>query len=398
MNNLLTVIVPTRERPETLAHCLKTICWQDDPRLEIIVSDNAGGPETKRVTDSFSYDSRLRYIRPPQRLGMTEHWEFALAHAKGNWVTIIGDDDSLMPGAVKRLFDMVDGTPIKAVSSQTHRFRWPLEGNGADSKLVVRLGSGIERRDSREWLIRVLNGTQEFAALPCLYTGGFLHRDVIDEIKAKTDGKFFNSAMPDVYSGLAVASVVGDYLYSWEPLAMAGISRSSNSKAYSVSTVKNIKETPFFKENGKDCHPALGDGLTKKSVQIFVYESFLQSAHLRGDEIKTTMGAQLALAVAKSSGPDAVDILAYCRDLANRNALDFSKIISASRRMRAKNKVGRISEKILSLIPCGKLSRKTVLGHPDLKTVYDATVGASCVLDHEEIGHFSYIPMGIRNA
>ncbi len=44
---------------------------------------------------------------------MSEHWEFALSHAKGNWVTIIGDDDGLLPNAVKYLFQIVSKNRFK---------------------------------------------------------------------------------------------------------------------------------------------------------------------------------------------------------------------------------------------------------------------------------------------
>lgn len=50
----LTVIIPTKDRAETLQHCLKTVVSQTHPQLEILVSDNFSGPDVKAVVDSFS--------------------------------------------------------------------------------------------------------------------------------------------------------------------------------------------------------------------------------------------------------------------------------------------------------------------------------------------------------
>ena len=34
---------------------------------------------------------------------MSHNWEFALGFVPDGWVTIIGDDDALLPGALKRV-------------------------------------------------------------------------------------------------------------------------------------------------------------------------------------------------------------------------------------------------------------------------------------------------------
>src|SRR5208337_2329891 len=104
-SDLLSVIVPTRDRADTLVHCLKTVTAQPNLNLEILVSDNYSGPEVKQVVDQCN-DARVRYIRTNTRLGMSEHWEFALNHASGNWVTILGDDDGLLPHAVNDFFSL----------------------------------------------------------------------------------------------------------------------------------------------------------------------------------------------------------------------------------------------------------------------------------------------------
>ena len=81
----VTILLPTRNRADTLAFALQTLLRIDDDRLEILVSDNAGEDGTRDVVLGQS-DARLRYINPGRRLAMSQHWEFALAHATGDWL------------------------------------------------------------------------------------------------------------------------------------------------------------------------------------------------------------------------------------------------------------------------------------------------------------------------
>ncbi len=55
----LTVIIPTRERADTLFHTLRTVLEQEYENLEIIVSDNASIDNTRQVVSQFT-DVRLR--------------------------------------------------------------------------------------------------------------------------------------------------------------------------------------------------------------------------------------------------------------------------------------------------------------------------------------------------
>jgi len=76
-NPLITVIIPTRERADTLETCLQTVVAQTYPNLKIIVSDNCSNDNTKDVVLSFD-DKRITYLNTGRRLSMTHNWEFAI--------------------------------------------------------------------------------------------------------------------------------------------------------------------------------------------------------------------------------------------------------------------------------------------------------------------------------
>src|SRR6185437_16169208 len=78
---LVSVGIPTFNRPTGLNRTLQLICGQTYPNLEILVSDNASpGSETERVVREFSeIDARVKYFRQPSNVGPTENFRFVLA-------------------------------------------------------------------------------------------------------------------------------------------------------------------------------------------------------------------------------------------------------------------------------------------------------------------------------
>ena len=94
-----SVVVPTRHRPHTLRHALATIVNQNHDSFEIVVADNASGPETRALVEQMA-DPRVVYLRSDVPLTMSANWERALAACRGEWITFIGDDNGLMPEAL----------------------------------------------------------------------------------------------------------------------------------------------------------------------------------------------------------------------------------------------------------------------------------------------------------
>src|SRR5438034_11015688 len=94
-----TVIIPTRERADTLGPCLRTVVHQNYDNLEILVSDNLSQDRTEQVVRGIG-DSRVKYINTGRRVGMSANFEFALSHSKDGWVTYLGCDDRLLPNAL----------------------------------------------------------------------------------------------------------------------------------------------------------------------------------------------------------------------------------------------------------------------------------------------------------
>lgn len=378
--DLLTVIVPTRERPDTLKHCLRTLVEQRNRRFQILVSDNVSGPETKQVVDSFSADKRIKYVRPESRLGMSEHFDFALSHADGEWVTFLGDDDGFLPNAVNDFFELAKNKDIKAINTSQCRFYWPNESQHQLSKLTIQTGRGIEVRPTKPWLQRVLHAKEKFIMLPYIYTGGFVHADVIHEIRQKSNGRFFLSITPDAYSGIAVALTLDKYLYSWSPLTIAGLSKHSNGVAQMNWKKEDIKKISFFSESSLGFHPALGNGVIH-SMPMLIYEAFMRAAHLRKDDMGIAMEDQIALAIIHAKRSYRSEDFSYCKTVAEQNNLDFSKIEKKLPLLKLKTRATRILKNIVRSIYLNGEANRSSIRDETIRTIYDASVKCGRVLN-----------------
>jgi glycosyltransferase involved in cell wall biosynthesis len=267
-----TVIIPTRERADTLLHTLKTCVTQNYDDLTIIVSDNCSADNTREVVESFQ-DSRIKYVNPGERLSMSHHWEFALLHVKEGFVTILGDDDGLLSKAVEETNNILNETGLDAVNMNPDpdAYFWPNYLNSNHANLLkVSFEQGYKIYKSSKELRRVMNCATEYGVLPSLYNS-FISLRAINELK-KTNTAFFRSRIPDVYSGVALASAIDSFVSTRRRLRLTGA--SSHSTGASQMSKDKTAATKFLKEDNIPFHPSIQ---FCHSYSYLIAESFLQS-------------------------------------------------------------------------------------------------------------------------
>lgn len=324
----ITVVIPTRERCDVLEKSLKTVTSQSYDNLEIIVSDNCSHDGTEDMVRGVQ-DTRVKYLNTGRRLSMSHNWEFALSHVTDGWVTLIGDDDGLLQTALSRVAEIIRSTDTAAIRAKVCEYTWPsLSGTGFGS-LSIPLNTGYEVRDSKVWLAKVMCGLARYPELPMLYNGGFIRMSVLDEIKRRT-GAFYKSLTPDVYSALSIASVVNNYVYSTEPLAINGASKySTGTSSFSKGEKTELSPTVVFRlEENIPFHrdlPLSADSTYPPSIQAILYESYLQSAELRSETSQHTHRQQLEIILA-TAGLHEREISEWGKIFAAAHRLDFEAI------------------------------------------------------------------------
>jgi len=226
----ITVAVPTiAGRSKYLQWALKT-CVTQDHDFEILVSDNSPG-DAREVVESFD-DPRIRYVRPPAYLPMSAHWDFVLTQVAGDLLTIIGDDDGLMPGCIRRVGEIhQELCGIFPIHHSLGNYRWsdfPDEATRHTFSFLHSPGRGINEVNSSAFLKAVARGDARYVDGPMVYHN-FVPMSLLRRLTR--NGVFFRRASPDVYSSLAVAANVPRFVSTEEVLTIFGQGAQANGVA-----------------------------------------------------------------------------------------------------------------------------------------------------------------------
>jgi glycosyltransferase involved in cell wall biosynthesis len=104
MTPLVSIIIPTFDRPRYLQEAIDAVLSQTYSNLEVLVFDNGALDETLAVAeDAARRDARVRFHRNERNLGMSANFNALARAARGEFLVAIGDDDRLLPEFVSRL-------------------------------------------------------------------------------------------------------------------------------------------------------------------------------------------------------------------------------------------------------------------------------------------------------
>ncbi|MER8919493.1 glycosyltransferase [Mesorhizobium sp. M0802] len=94
---LFSVLMPTHNRPDSLAYAIQSVLAQTEQSFELLVVGDGAAPETEAVVKSFS-DPRIRWFDFPKapHFGYANR-NLALRSSRGELIAFAADDDLMMP-------------------------------------------------------------------------------------------------------------------------------------------------------------------------------------------------------------------------------------------------------------------------------------------------------------
>lgn len=251
---LITLIIPTRDRSDTLFFAIKTALAQDSDSYEIIVSDNDSRDNTREVVQGFG-DERLKYFKTNERLSMCDNWEFALARARGRYAIFIGDDDAVVPGAIDRLMKLMERIPSQVYCWDKPTYVWPT--GGRPGTLSNRSGSAAPRNlllgPMAHFVVSM--GGARYSFLPSVYHG-LIATEILDAVRKKT-GRVFHSTQPDIFSALSIPAFCESATNAGFAVTMGGQSKKANSAVVYGSEGVKVQEQFLAEYKGYRIHPTL---------------------------------------------------------------------------------------------------------------------------------------------
>jgi len=245
-----SVVIPTREGAHTLKYTLQTCLVQDFDDYEIVVCDNHGSPATRELVDGLA-SPRIRYIRSDRPLSMSSNWELAVSRATGEYVTVLGDDDGLLPHALHTLDRLLRDLAPPAIRWDAAFYLWPsIALPGEANYLRIPLGHALRALDGRAAIASVIAFQQCYTTLPMLYNA-VVHHSLLNSLRNKI-GRLFRNRYPDVCSGFLIAHEAGRYLSLGVPMSVAGLSNKSVGVGHHFLPEKSSIGDEFLRLNAEE--------------------------------------------------------------------------------------------------------------------------------------------------
>src|SRR5579864_5029228 len=122
---LLTIAIPTYNRAECLKELLSVLADQlkNEPRVELIISDNASPDETPSVVQEFvDRGLRVRYFRNAQNIGADANFLQCFEQARGKYVWLFSDDDLIVRGGLAKILGYCAAAEYDLISLNTYAF------------------------------------------------------------------------------------------------------------------------------------------------------------------------------------------------------------------------------------------------------------------------------------
>ena len=121
-NQLVSIGLPTFNRAFLLKRAVDSLLAQTYPHFELIISDNASTDETKKICRAYAQkDSRVRYFRQEQSIGVVAQPDFLLSKIRGDYFMFASDDDWWHPNFILRLKEVLDNHPDCGVAMSSLR-------------------------------------------------------------------------------------------------------------------------------------------------------------------------------------------------------------------------------------------------------------------------------------
>jgi glycosyltransferase involved in cell wall biosynthesis len=174
---LVSVLIPTYNRPEFLRHALRSALEQTYTNTEILIQDNASDFDIEALVADFE-DPRISFRRNDKNLGMALNWRALALRAKGKYVAFLNDDDEWDKDYLAFLVEKLERAPDSVLAFCDH---WVTDAAGG-------IDPARTAANSRRWLRdRIAEGEHKpFGHIALVYrsvwtaSATLFRRDVID--------------------------------------------------------------------------------------------------------------------------------------------------------------------------------------------------------------------------
>lgn len=112
---LTSVLICTYDMGRTIGAAIRSALLQSDSRVEILIVDDGSVDDTWQRLQSVRKHPRVRLFRHESRRGVSAARNLLIAHARGDYLSILDADDQFLPGKTLRHRRYLEKNPDCAV-------------------------------------------------------------------------------------------------------------------------------------------------------------------------------------------------------------------------------------------------------------------------------------------
>jgi GalNAc5-diNAcBac-PP-undecaprenol beta-1,3-glucosyltransferase len=144
---LVSVIIPTYNRETLLCRAIESVIRQTYKKIEIIITDDnsTDGSEVAIKKYITGYDKNIKYVKNSKYLrGPCGNKNNGFDNATGEWITILDDDDILLPDSVEFMLNTARSKKYKMVFGNCQRSDgMGVTGHGLTSSREVNFSDAV---------------------------------------------------------------------------------------------------------------------------------------------------------------------------------------------------------------------------------------------------------------
>lgn len=248
---LLSIIVPTKNREKYALSVTIQILSFPYSNIQLIVQNNSDTNTLEDMLSEYKNDNRLKYNYYEGVLSTIDNFSQAIALCDGEYVCAIGDDDGINPEIVK-IVEWAKLNNIDAIKPELQaNYIWPDSGAICEDNGVLTISEitgKVKFSCTKEELEKLMaEGCLNYfkRGLVKIYHG-IVKRKFMEQIK-KISGNYFGGLAPDIYSCVALSSLIENVICIDYPLTIAGAcNKSSTADSVAGKHTGRLEDAPHF--------------------------------------------------------------------------------------------------------------------------------------------------------
>ena len=112
---MISIVIPTYDRAATLGRAIDSVLAQTYTEWELVIVDDGSTDDTEAVLARYT-DPRITIVRHDRNRGVAAAQNSGFDAMRGEWFTVLGSDDELVPEAFETLMATCVETGALAVT------------------------------------------------------------------------------------------------------------------------------------------------------------------------------------------------------------------------------------------------------------------------------------------